>query len=72
MVIFQAFISHLAQKSSQIIRKYYLTDFTIEKKADHSPVTIADKIAEEEMRRLIMKNYPEHGIIGEEFLHFTV
>ena len=64
---FQKFIKHLAQLSLKIIRKYYLTDFTVEQKADQSPVTIADKLAEEQMRNLIMKNFPEHGIIGEEF-----
>jgi len=64
---FKIFIKNLVQLSSKIIKKFYLTDFTIEQKADHSPVTIADKMAEEKIRELIMKNYPEHGIIGEEF-----
>jgi myo-inositol-1(or 4)-monophosphatase len=39
----------------------------IEHKEDNSPVTVADKNAEEAMRRAIIKEYPEHGIIGEEF-----
>jgi fructose-1,6-bisphosphatase/inositol monophosphatase family enzyme len=37
------------------------------KKSDFSPVTIADKLAEEKMRELIQKEFPSHGIIGEEF-----
>jgi myo-inositol-1(or 4)-monophosphatase len=32
-----------------------------------SPVTIADKKAEELMREAILKQYPGHGVIGEEF-----
>jgi myo-inositol-1(or 4)-monophosphatase len=39
----------------------------IEHKEDNSPVTVADKNAEEAMRRAIIEEYPEHGIIGEEF-----
>ncbi len=37
------------------------------RKSDNSPVTIADKKAEEVMRELIMKHFPDHGIFGEEF-----
>jgi myo-inositol-1(or 4)-monophosphatase len=40
---------------------------SVESKSDNSPVTLADKKAEEVMRHLIEKNYPKHGIIGEEF-----
>ena len=39
----------------------------IDSKSDSSPVTIADKKAEELMREEIMKEFPDHGIIGEEF-----
>lgn len=35
-------------------------------KADASPVTIADKQAEEVMRALIQQTFPDHGIFGEE------
>ena len=33
---------------------------------DYDPVTLADKGAEAEIRRLIAQHYPEHGVIGEE------
>ncbi len=36
-------------------------------KKDDSPVTIADKKAEEVIRNLISKEFPGHGILGEEF-----
>jgi myo-inositol-1(or 4)-monophosphatase len=39
----------------------------VESKLDSSPVTIADKLAEEKMRKLINREFPDHGIIGEEF-----
>jgi myo-inositol-1(or 4)-monophosphatase len=60
-------IKELSVISSKIINDYYQTDFTIEKKNDNSPVTIADREAEKAMRHLIIKKFPEHGIIGEEY-----
>ncbi|KAF0151188.1 MAG: Fructose-1 6-bisphosphatase-like protein [Ignavibacteria bacterium] len=57
----------LAEESGMIINRYWRKDFSIERKADSTPVTIADKKAEELMREMIMKHFPEHGIIGEEF-----
>jgi histidinol phosphatase-like enzyme (inositol monophosphatase family) len=45
---------------------YYNTDTPVERKADHSPVTAADRGAEELLRRRIEAAYPTHGIVGEE------
>ena len=64
---FKIFINNLVKTSSKIIHQYYQKKIAIELKADNSSVTLADKQAEEDMRLLIMKNFPEHGIIGEEF-----
>ena len=64
---FKIFCKELAKVSSEIIRKYFRTEISIESKTDNSPVTIADRKAEEAMRDLITKHFPEHGIIGEEF-----
>ena len=61
------FCKLLADESGKLIRQYFRTNVQIESKADQSPVTIADKTAEEKMRELIMKEYPSHGILGEEF-----
>jgi myo-inositol-1(or 4)-monophosphatase len=61
------FAQNLAEISAKIIKGYFRTNITIDTKSDQSPVTIADKKAEELMRETIMKNFPEHGIIGEEF-----
>ncbi len=64
---FIRFIKYLAEISGKIISGYFRTDFSVDRKKDNSPVTIADRKAEELMRDAIIKNYPEHGIIGEEF-----
>jgi histidinol phosphatase-like enzyme (inositol monophosphatase family) len=58
----------LAKLSGDFIRPHYgRTGLEVEIKKDQSPVTVADKGAEELMRKLIKGKYPEHGIIGEEF-----
>lgn len=36
-------------------------------KADASPVTVADRTAEQAMRAVLSQRFPEHGILGEEF-----
>ncbi len=64
---FKKFCKELADESAKIINGYFRNDYSIETKKDDSPVTIADKKAEEVMRELIMREFPEHGIIGEEF-----
>lgn len=64
---FRQFSKWLADESGKIIKHYWRTGISIEKKPDLSPVTIADKKAEEFMREMIMKKYPNHGILGEEF-----
>jgi myo-inositol-1(or 4)-monophosphatase len=64
---FKKFSKHLAEISGKVIKKYFRTRSSVYQKEDNSPVTIADKKAEEVMREAIMKSFPEHGIIGEEF-----
>ena len=64
---FKSFSKYLADESGEIIKSYFRSDFNIEAKPDLSPVTIADKKSEETMREIIMREFPDHGIIGEEF-----
>jgi len=61
------FTQTLAEASAQVIRRYFRTSMSIEHKADATPVTVADRKAEEVMRELIMKEFPGHGVIGEEW-----
>ena len=60
------FAKELADASAGVIRQYFRTNYEVITKADESPVTIADRRAEEVMRSLIMERFPEHGILGEE------
>ena len=64
---YKNFCKELANVSSTIIKKYFRKKITVEAKDDKSPVTVVDKKAEEAMREKILKQYPDHGIIGEEF-----
>ena len=64
---YKSFAKHLSEISAEVIRKYFRTSIKVDSKSDDSPVTIADKKAEEIMREAILKNFPGHGIIGEEF-----
>lgn len=64
---FKNFSKQLADTSAEIIKQYFRKRITVDSKEDNSPVTIADKRAEEAMREIILKHYPDHGIIGEEF-----
>ena len=61
------FIFSLTRASGAIIRRHFRSGYAIDTKSDLSPVTIADRDAEMELRRLIMQAYPDHGILGEEF-----
>ncbi len=65
------FAATLADAARAVIRPHFRTPITIDKKSDNTPVTIADRDAEAAMRALIAENYPDHGIIGEEFGNST-
>jgi myo-inositol-1(or 4)-monophosphatase len=56
----------LADVSGDVIMESFQTAFGVDYKDDASPVTLADRGAEEAMRRVIMHRHPEHGILGEE------
>jgi histidinol phosphatase-like enzyme (inositol monophosphatase family) len=64
---YKEFCRLLSEVSGKVIRQYFRTEIKIETKSDASPVTMVDKKAEEVMRELIMKEFPDHGILGEEF-----
>jgi len=49
------------------IMKSFRSGIAVELKADRSPVTLADQNAEKYLRRQIAREFPDHGIIGEEF-----
>jgi inositol-phosphate phosphatase / L-galactose 1-phosphate phosphatase / histidinol-phosphatase len=57
----------LADAAGAAILPYFRGAHGIEAKDDQSPVTLADRAAEEAMRRLIIAERPMDGIQGEEF-----
>jgi inositol-phosphate phosphatase/L-galactose 1-phosphate phosphatase/histidinol-phosphatase len=63
---FIALAERLADAARPVIRKYFRTPVSVDDKADASPVTIADREAEQVMRTLINSAFPGHGILGEE------
>jgi histidinol-phosphatase len=56
-----------AKSARELILSYYHGDFEIEIKTDQTPVTVADRGAEEIIRKTINGAFPSHGIFGEEF-----
>ncbi|KGI77304.1 inositol-phosphate phosphatase [Oleiagrimonas soli] len=56
-----------AQAAAEVIRHYWQHGAQVELKADDTPVTVADREAEQAIRRIIGTRYPEHGFYGEEF-----
>lgn len=59
----------LADLARAAIAPYFRAAPDVERKADLSPVTIADRAAEAVMRRAIERDRPMDGIVGEEFGH---
>ncbi|MES1158820.1 MAG: histidinol-phosphatase [Terricaulis silvestris] len=66
---FLAFADTLADAARGAILPYFRAPHTVEHKggARLDPVTEADRGAEQAMRALIEREFPEHGILGEEF-----
>jgi myo-inositol-1(or 4)-monophosphatase len=60
-------MQRLAAASDTLLRRYYRSPVMIEWKSDQSPVTEADRATEDLLRGIIMKEFPEHGILGEEY-----
>lgn len=46
---------------------YFNKPFDLEYKQDQTPVTTADREAEQVIRDAIAREFPDHGIVGEEF-----
>jgi inositol-phosphate phosphatase / L-galactose 1-phosphate phosphatase / histidinol-phosphatase len=61
-----SFFHGLADAAGRIALTHFRSDIDFERKQDLSPVTIADRTIEQELRRLISARFPSHGILGEE------
>src|SRR5215210_6990442 len=64
---FLDFAIDAAWQAGRLTLAHYQTGVAVERKADQSAVTIADREAEQLLRRLIEKRFPDHAVVGEEF-----
>lgn len=62
-----ALANRLADAAGEAIRPHFRALSGIDSKDDASPVTIADREAEEAMRKILKAERPQDGVIGEEF-----
>jgi histidinol-phosphatase len=56
-----------ARKAGQLALGYFDGSFTVQWKADRSPVTVADREAEQLLRQTLLEAFPNDGFLGEEF-----
>lgn len=56
-----------ADVAAAVIRPFFRNFHGVDTKADRSPVTIADRSAEQAMRAVLAERFPDHGVLGEEF-----
>lgn len=64
---FEGFFNEMAEEARKIALKYFRSNLVVSDKDDKSPVTLADKEIEAKLRDMILKKYPTHGIVGEEY-----
>lgn len=57
----------IAIEAGQITLRYFGKNVAVERKADDSPVTIADRASEQHLRQRIAAAFPADAILGEEF-----
>lgn len=55
-----------ARQAGALAMSYFGRQIAVQRKADNSPVTVADREAEQLMRDLIRQEFPDDGILGEE------
>lgn len=61
------FALEAAWQAGRVTLGYFQTGLRYERKDDNSPVTQADREAEQKLRQMIEAAYPDHNIIGEEY-----
>jgi histidinol phosphatase-like enzyme (inositol monophosphatase family) len=59
-------VSDVARFAGRVALRHFHSSLVLDRKADGSPVTIADRAAEEAAREWIAGRYPHDGIVGEE------
>lgn len=56
-----------ADVAAAVIRPFFRSTLAADTKDDRSPVTIADRSAEQAMRAVLSQRFPDHAIHGEEY-----
>ena len=64
---FIAAAEEVADAAGAVIRPLFRSALLVEAKGDASPVTEADRGAEQAIRAILSARFPDHGIWGEEF-----
>jgi myo-inositol-1(or 4)-monophosphatase len=62
-----ALAEQLADVARRVVREHFRAPLAVERKIDDTPVTVADRDIENQMRRMIRAAFPGHAIRGEEF-----
>lgn len=62
-----AFARETAIAAGRIALQHYQTGVAVELKPDASPVTRADRGAEQAIRHAIATRFPDHAVVGEEY-----
>ena len=60
-------VSEVARLTGRVALAHFRTRLSVEAKRDGSPVTIADRVAEQTAREWIAARFPHDAILGEEF-----
>lgn len=60
-------VAEVARIAGDFAMSHYGRELVVDVKRDGSPVTVADRGAEERARAWIERRFPEDGILGEEF-----
>jgi len=60
------YLPEMFDASGEVILRYFRGEAGVQQKGDASPVTLADQQAEAAIRAVIQREWPDHGIIGEE------
>ena len=60
-------VSEVARLTGRVALAHFRTRLSVETKRDGSPVTIADRVAEQTAREWIAARFPHDAILGEEF-----
>ena len=55
-----------AKAAGEVAMRYYRGGFEVTIKPDQTPVTQADREAEQAIKRVLGRAFPDHGFLGEE------